>query len=157
MAENVFKSAVQSGHGTALVYATMAGLLLSDAVPTPADGVFFWDEQRLKRKLELREITPKQYWVKNALGYYFYNVAWWTLVGIAVIATKGDYSRKAKVGVALIGAGAVFAILHKNIQKDKEIQDLEDEQKQTTIKCAPQAMYTAPVAAPITICNTQNT
>ncbi len=132
MAENVFQSAIKGGHGTALLYATMAGLLISDAIPTPADAAFFWDEQRLKRKLGQREITPKQYWTKNALGYYFYNVAWWTLVGAVVVGIKGSYSHKAKVGLAIIGAGAVFGVLHKNIEKDNQIQELDDEQKDAT-------------------------
>ena len=112
--------AIVSGHGNAIVYAGALGLLLSDVIPTPADGVYFYLQQKSKRKLENKEITPKQYWRREALYYYGLNPIWWSLVLGALVITKGTYTSKLKVGLAIVGAGAVIGVLNKNIQKDIE-------------------------------------
>lgn len=120
------KSGIDSGHGTALLYAGMIGLVLSDIIPTPADAAYFYAERNLRDKWKHREITPEQYWSISAAYYYVLNPIWWTLVGITVVSIKGDASKKIKVLGGLIGAGAVLAVIHKNIVKDKQELALEN-------------------------------
>ena len=115
------KSAVSSGHGNAILYAGAIGLILSDIIPTPADGLYFRLQQKNKAKLHTNEITPKQYWTRDALFYYGLNPIWWSLVLGAMVLTKGDYSKKAKIGLGLVASGMVLAVLHKNIKKDEEL------------------------------------
>lgn len=112
------KSAVKSGHGDAILYAGALGLLLSDVIPTPADSLYFNLMQKNKRKLEDGEITPKQYWTREAALYYGLNPLWWGLVLSALYLTKGHYTTKMKVGFGIIAAGAVVGVLNKNIEKD---------------------------------------
>lgn len=112
-------SAVKGGHGRAVLLAGFAGLILSDIIPTLGDAVYFWDQQRLKKKLEKKEITPQQYWRKNVAGYYLYNSAWWTLVFGIVMLSKGDFTQKIKIGLSLSGIGAVGSVIYKNIKKDQ--------------------------------------
>jgi hypothetical protein len=81
-----------------------------------------------KEKLIKREITPKQYWSRDALLYYSLNPIYWALLFGVVVAVKGDYSAKMRVGLSIIAAGSVVGILHSNIRKDEELQRLEDEQ-----------------------------
>ena len=114
---SVGKEIAKGGH-IGVLYAGAVGLLLSDIIPTPADGLYFYTERKLKDKLESNEITPKQYWTRSALAYYAYNPIWWSLVLGAMVLTKGDYKQKAKVGMAIIGAGAVIGVLNKNIKLD---------------------------------------
>jgi hypothetical protein len=116
----VIESAVKSGHGNAVIIAGFAGLVLSDIIPTPGDALYFWDQRRLKRKLELGQITARQYWLKNAAGYYLYNSAWWGIVFGAVMLSKGSFSHKLKLGIGLAGSGAVMAVIHRNIINDKK-------------------------------------
>jgi hypothetical protein len=111
---------IQKGGHTGLLYAGAIGLLLSDIIPTPADGLYFYTERKLKEKLENGTITSSQYWNYSALAYYGYNPIWWSIVLGSIVLTKGDYKQKAKVGLAVIGAGAVIGVLHKNIEIDKE-------------------------------------
>lgn len=113
-------SEISKGSHTGLLYAGAIGLLLSDVIPTPADGLYFLTERKLKAKLEDGKITPKEYWTKSALAYYLYNPIWWGIVLGAMVAVKGDFEKKAKVGFAIIGAGAVLGVLHKNIEIDKQ-------------------------------------
>lgn len=115
------KSALKGGHGNAILYAGALGLLLSDIIPTPADAVYFRLQQSNKAKLEAKQITPKQYWTRDAVSYYGLNPLWWSLVLGTLYLTKGDYTDKAKVGLGLIAAGAVFGVLSKNIRKDEEL------------------------------------
>lgn len=117
--------AIRSGHGNAVLYAGMLGLILSDIVPTPADAVYFSLMQKNKAKLQANEITPKHYWTRDALLYYGLNPLWWSLVFSVVYFTKGDFSQKAKVGLAIIAGGAVIGVLHKNIKKDEELKSKE--------------------------------
>ena len=112
------KSAVQGGHGDAILYAGALGLLLSDVIPTPADSLYFSLMQKNKRKLENKEITPKQYWEREALLYYGLNPIWWSVVLGALYLTKGEDTTKMKVGLGIIAAGGVIGVLNKNIQKD---------------------------------------
>jgi hypothetical protein len=115
------KSAVSSGHGNAILYAGAIGLLLSDVIPTPADGLYFSLMQKNKAKLQANEITPKQYWTRDAVLYYSLNPLWWSIILGAMIYTKGNYTKKAKVGLGILATGVVLSVLHKNIKKDEEL------------------------------------
>jgi hypothetical protein len=119
--KDTIKSAISSGHGNAILYAGALGLLLSDILPTPADALYFNLQQKNKAKLEKGEITPKQYWTRDAVLYYGLNPIWWGIVLGGIYFTKGDYTQKAKVGVGLLAMGVVVAVLHKNIKKDEEL------------------------------------
>ena len=117
--KQAIQTAIESGHGNAVVYAGAIGLLLSDIIPTPADAVHFSYMQKQKHKLEKKEITPKEFWRNQAISYYALNPLWWSIVLGALYLTKGTYSQKAKVGLAIIAGGAVIGVLNKNIKKDE--------------------------------------
>jgi hypothetical protein len=117
--QDTIKSAISSGHGNAIVYAGAIGLLLSDVIPTPADGVYFWLMKKERDKYDKKEITAKQYWTREAMAYYGLNPIWWGIVLGVLYYTKGDYTNKLKVGVGLISAGAVAGVLYKNIKEDE--------------------------------------
>lgn len=114
------KTAIESGHGNAVVIAGAIGLVLSDVIPTPADAIYFHLMQKNKKRLENKQITPKQYWTREAVLYYGLNPLWWSLVLGTMLLMKGDYTQKLKVGVAIIGAGAVAGVINKNIRKDEQ-------------------------------------
>lgn len=117
---NVIESAIKNGHGNAILYAGAIGLVLADSIPTPADGLFFNLEKKLRDQWESGKLTPNQYWWRQAGIYYVPNIIWWSLVLGAVVLTGKDFNQKWKIGLGLISGGAVIAIIHKNIQKDKE-------------------------------------
>lgn len=52
------KSAINSGHGTAVLYGLGIGLVLSDVIPTVGDGLYFKIERNLRDKWKRGEITP---------------------------------------------------------------------------------------------------
>lgn len=115
------KDAIKTkGAGEAVLYAGLIGLVVSDILPTPADAIFFRLQEVNKKKLEEGKITPRQYWTRDALAYYGLNPLWWTLVLLAVVNTKGGLDNKLKLGLGLIGAGAVIGVLSKNIREEEK-------------------------------------
>ena len=90
-----------------------------------ADALYFHREKKLKEKWDNKEITPEKYWQKTATAYYVYKPVWWGLVISAMYFTKGDVKDKAKIGLMIVGAGAVVGIVYRNYTKD--IQDVRRE------------------------------
>lgn len=117
---STIKDAVGKGAGEAVLYGSLIGLVVSDIIPTPADAVYFRMMEVNKRLLEENKITPRQYWTRDAALYYGLNPIWWLLVLGVVVNTKGGLDNKLKLGVALIGAGAVFGVISKNIREEEQ-------------------------------------
>lgn len=105
---------------TKLLYAVGIGLVLSDIIPTPADGVVFYRQRINKQKLEKGEITPKQYWTRDAFNYYALNPIWWLAVLGVSHAVGKSYEQKRNILIGLIAGGVVVGVLAKNIKKDEE-------------------------------------
>lgn len=103
-----------------ILYATGVGLILSDIIPTPADALYFKIEKNLRDKWKSGEISPNKYWTYETLAYYGLNPLWWSIVLGASYFTKGDYVKKATVGLSLLGAGAVIGVIYSNLRKDKK-------------------------------------
>lgn len=111
---------MHDNHKTNLLYALGFGLLLSDLIPTPADALYFYKQRKNKEKLESKEITPKQYWVRDALGYYGLNALWWSAVLGATYVLGKDYKQKRNILIGLVAGGLVVGVIAKNIKKDEE-------------------------------------
>ena len=124
-------NASKGEYGAGVLYAGAVGLILSDIVPTPADALYFYTEKKLRDKWKNGEITPEQYWKKTAMAYYLYNPIWWILLLAVVYNVEGDISKKAKIGLAVAGAGAVIGIIYRNYSQDiKQIrQEVLDTQE----------------------------
>ena len=105
-------------HKTALLYALGAGLFLSDLIPTPADGVYFAYQRSNKQKLEQGDLTPKQYWLRDAAGYYGFNALWWASILSASYFFGKDYYQKRNLMIGLVAGGVVVSVLNSNIKKD---------------------------------------
>jgi hypothetical protein len=125
MVKTIKDAVVNKGAGEAVLYAGLLGLLLSDIVPTPADAVYFRMMEKNKQKLEKKQITPKQYWTRDAIMYYGLNPLWWLLVLGIVIKTKGGLDNKIRWGLGLVSAGAVIGVISKNIKEEEKILNLE--------------------------------
>lgn len=109
---------MHDNHKTTILYALGIGLLASDLIPTPADGIYFNYQRNNKQKLEEKKITPKQYWTRDAIGYYGFNAVWWTSVlGISYYLGK-DFAQKRNIMAGVIAGGIVVAVLNSNIKKD---------------------------------------
>jgi hypothetical protein len=75
--------------------------------------------EKNKQLLNKGEITPKQYWTRDAVMYYGLNPLWWLLVLGIVIKTKGGLDNKVKWGLGLVSAGVVIGVISKNIKEEE--------------------------------------
>lgn len=132
------KDGLKSDKGNAVLYAGLIGLVISDIIPTPADAIVFSIEKKLRDKWKRGEISPAEYWRKKAIAYYCINPLWWAIVAGVTVSMKGDATKKLKVAGALIGSGAVLAVIYKNIQKDKKELEEEAKEMQELIKHHPE-------------------
>jgi uncharacterized membrane protein YkvI len=105
---------------TKLLYAVGVGLILSDIIPTPADALVFYRQRINKQALEKGEITPKQYWEREAFNYYALNPIWWLGVLGITHAFGNTYEQKRNILIGLVAGGVVLGVLAKNIKKDEE-------------------------------------
>lgn len=106
-----------------LLLAFATGLIVSDIIPTPADGVYFYLQRKNKQKLEQGEITPRQYWLRDAAGYYGLNPLWWgSVLGASLLIGK-DFVQKRNIFLGLVAGGVVVSVLSRNIKKDEEYYD----------------------------------
>ena len=162
MADNTgIGKAIKDGNGNALIMTAIFAAALANALPTPADSLYFEKQQVWKAQLEDGTITPKQYWIKDILNYYTFTAAWYVCVGAVLLAVgNGDYNRTAKLAILLVAGGLVVGVAQKNITKDEQIADLKKQQQDalakklgvsaSTLSATPVAACAPPVPA---VCN----
>lgn len=120
-----FGKIIAEGNGNALIITALLAAAISNALPTPADGLYFNMQQKIKEKLEKGEITPKEYWTKDILHYYTFTTAWYIFLVLIVLALGGKYETNAKILIVIISGGFVLSVWKKNIEKDMAIQRLQ--------------------------------
>ncbi len=122
-----FSEVIKSGNGNTLILTALIAAAVANALPTIADPLYFNMQSKIKDQLNKGEITPKQYWTKDIVGYYTYTAAWYVLLILIVLALGGKYKTNAKILVVLISGGFVFGVWKKNIEKDEAILNLQKE------------------------------
>lgn len=118
------KKAADKGYGNALIYTAIITAAVTDLIPTPADGLVFLTQSKIKKQLQDGQITPREYWIRDAVAYYLYNPVWWILFGFAVVKFGHTTQDKVKIAIGLASAGAVVGILAKNIKTDEQSKTL---------------------------------
>lgn len=114
--------ALADGNGNTLIYTALIGAVLSQCLPNPGDAVFFWRQDVDKSKLDKGEITVKQYWIRDAVGYYGFSAGYYILVLGTVMAMGGSYKNKSRLLMGLVAGGLVVGVVAKNIQKDSQVK-----------------------------------
>ena len=105
-----------------LIYVALLAAAAGDLIPTPADAWYFSAQSRLKQELEEGKITPKHYWVWDAIYYYSLNPLYWLILALIAYSINGDYHVKLKMILVILAGGLVVTAILKNIKKDEERQ-----------------------------------
>lgn len=111
---------IGEGNGNAILYTALLAAIVANCTPTPADAVYFWRQQVDKQLLNDKKITPKQYWVRTAGGYYVYTAAWYLMVFATLASLNSSYKTNSRILLSLVGAGVVVGVVAKNIEKDEK-------------------------------------
>ena len=116
---------INEGNGNAIIYTALIASVLANCTPTVADGLYFWLQQKWKADLEDGKITPEQYWTYDILNYYTITAGYYVLIFLVMLSlSKNSYSNNSKILLALIAGGVIIGVGFKNVQKDKEIEEL---------------------------------
>ena len=124
-----FGEVIKSGNGNTLILTALIAAAVANALPTPADGLYFNMQQKIKEQLNKGEITPKEYWTKDILHYYTFTAGWYILLILLILAVGGKYQTNSKILIVLISGGFIFGVWKKNIEKDEALQKLQRESK----------------------------
>lgn len=118
---NTIGAAWKGGHSNAIIYTALIAAIVANFTPTPADAIYFRNLQKNKKLLDAGKITPKQYWTRSTLGYYNFTAAWYGFLLLTVSQFTGTPKAKLRLGLILLSAGAVVAVVAKNIKEDEAI------------------------------------
>jgi hypothetical protein len=117
------KKIIDEGNGNALIYTALIAAMVANFTPTIADGLYFSLQQKWKRELEEKKITPEQFWTRNIGNYYTITAGYYGVVLLTMLAlNKNSFSTNSKILLSLVGGGVVIGVGMRNVQKDKELK-----------------------------------
>lgn len=116
---------IKGEHAIGALYLGLAVAVVADIIPHPMDAVYFNLQKKNRDKFISGEITPKQYWRRNVIAYYGCDAIWWSFLLLVALSVGGKAKDKLVVVGSILGAGAVIGIIHHNIRKDEEEQEIK--------------------------------
>jgi hypothetical protein len=112
-----FKELAGGDYQTAMLYAALAGAVISDIVPTPAMAWAYYRMKVLQKKKNDGQLTQKELEQEIGKAYAYALPAWWIGVFAVVHFNKGSFEDKAKLALMIVGGGAVVGALFKQYVK----------------------------------------
>ena len=113
-----FKELAGGDYQTALLYAALSGVVISEVLPTPATAWAYYRMKVLQKQKQDGIITQKELEEGIAKGYAVALPAWWILVFAAVHFKQGSFQERGKLAIMLVGGGAIFGALFKQYIKN---------------------------------------
>ena len=114
---------VKDGNGNALIYTALLAGMLANAIPTPADAIYFYRVNKLERQFDAGEISAEQVEWHVAGEYYLWTALWYGALFLGIYSLQGEYKNNAKLLLGLTAVGLAVGVVQKNIEVDKAIQD----------------------------------
>lgn len=156
--ETGIEKVVKDGGGNAIIFTALLAAIVANVMPVPTDALYFRAQSADKLKLENGEITPKQYWKRDIIGYYSYTAGWYISLFVILQAVGGNYKNNARILLVLLSGGLIMGVYNKNVTKDEEIQKLHKQQQDALAKkigVSTCALTPATACAPVpAVCNT---
>ena len=117
---------IKEGNGNTIIYTALIAAAIANTLPTPFDGIYFSRVNTLKHKYDNKEISAEKMEWQIAGEYYLWTSLWYLTLFAGVYAVGGTYKNNARVLLALVGGGIVVGAVNKNIQKDKELEQIKN-------------------------------
>lgn len=102
-----------------IIPSALIGAAVADAIPTPADALYFKKQQEIKQQLIEGKIDVATFWKKEVFYYYTLNAIYWGAIAGITYSLSSNSQIRLKVLLTLVAAGAVIGVLTNNIKKDK--------------------------------------
>jgi len=123
---------VNNGNGNAIIYTALLAGMIANALPTPADAIYFYRVNKLERQFDAGEISAENVEWHVAGEYYVWTALWYGALFLGIYSLRGEYKNNSRLLLAIIAAGLAVGVVQKNIEVDKAIQDRKGQLKPVT-------------------------
>jgi hypothetical protein len=120
IAQNItseFKRLTTGDYQTAVLYAALAGAVVSDVLPTPAMALAYFKMKLLQKKNDSTPLSGAELRAEIGKAYSYALPAWWISVFTIIHFHKGSFEDKAKLAFMIVGSGAVIGALFQQRTK----------------------------------------
>lgn len=131
---------IHSKYENAALYTLFIGMAAGNALPSPTDALYMKLQTNLRDKWKRGELTAEKYWKLNVFYYYAVPFLWWAFLALIVINVRTTSQNKAKIALALLGSSVVLGVVLRQIQKDKNELQKEDEEKKLLVEKHPEVV-----------------
>lgn len=114
---------VNDGNGNAIIYTALLAGMIANALPTPADSIYFYRVNKLERQFDAGEISAEKLEWHVAGEYYLWTTLWWGTLFLGIYSLGGQYKNNSRLLFALVASGIAVGVIQKNIEVDKAIQE----------------------------------
>lgn len=114
---------VNDGNGNAIIYTALLAGMIANALPTPADSIYFYRINKLERQFDAGEISAEKLEWHVAGEYYLWTTLWWGTLFLGIYSLGGQYKNNSRLLLGLIASGIAIGVVQKNIEVDKAIQE----------------------------------
>jgi len=120
---------VGEGNGNAIIYTALLAAMVANALPTPADAIYFARVNKLERAFDAGQISAEEVEWKVAGEYYLWTALWYGLLFTGIYSFGGKYKTNARIILALAAGGLIVGVVQKNIEVDKGIEERKKSQQ----------------------------
>jgi len=120
---------VGEGNGNAIIYTALLAAMVANALPTPADAIYFARVNKLERAFDAGQISAEEVEWKVAGEYYLWTALWYGLLFTGIYSFGGKYKTNARIVLALAAGGLIVGVVQKNIEVDKGIEERKKSQQ----------------------------
>jgi hypothetical protein len=106
-----FNNLTGGDYQNAMIYAALAGVVVSDLLPTPAMTIARARIKLLQFKQKDGQLSQEDIEKELSKTYAYVLPAWWIAVFSAVHFNKGGFYEKAKIAILMVGAGALVGMI----------------------------------------------
>lgn len=106
-----FQQLAGGDYQNALLYAALAGVVVSDVLPTPAMTIAHLRIKLLQQKSKDGQLSQKELEQALSKTYSYALPAWWIAVFATIHFHKGTFEQKARLAVFMVIGGAAIGML----------------------------------------------
>jgi hypothetical protein len=121
-------NAIKEGNGNTIIYTALIAAAIANALPTPADSIYFTRINKLERKFDDGLITAEELEWRVAFEYYIWTAGYYAILFLGIYSFGGQYKTSSRILLSLIAGGLVIGAVQKNIEVDKSIQERKSKQ-----------------------------
>jgi len=118
------KKVIKDGNGNAIVFTALIAAAVANGIPTILDYAYFDRINRFKQEEALGKRSHENYEAHATLEFYVWQPIYYFSLGAILYLLGTSYKTNAKIILTLAAAGVVYFAYRKNVERDKETEQL---------------------------------